>query len=125
MIRDIAGRQNHSVKLARKLQKKKYRRERGLLVGEGMDLLLAALAGRCRHPRDVLVRRELVQELPSALRERAAASVGAADIASSDAETSSTHLNIGVCDQETLDYASSLGGAADVIFTVRRNRRGT
>ena len=26
-------------------------------------------------------------------------------------------VDIGVCDQETLDFASSLGGAADVIFT--------
>ena len=25
-------------------------------------------------------------------------------------------LNVGVCDQETLDYASSLGGSSDVIF---------
>ena len=115
MIRDIAGHQNHSVKLARKLQKRKHRRERGLLVGEGMDLLLAALQGGA-DIREILVRRELVKELPSALRERAAASVGAADIAGSDAETSSTHLNIGICDQDTLDYASSLGGSADVIF---------
>ena len=51
MIRDIAGRQNHSVKLARKLQKKKHRRERGLLVCEGMDLLLAAVAAGGRDPR--------------------------------------------------------------------------
>ena len=60
VIRDIAGRQNHSVKLARKLQKKKYRRERGLLVGEGMDLLVAACAAGARV-REILVRRELLQ----------------------------------------------------------------
>ena len=47
MIRDIEGRQNRSVKLARKLQKKKYRRERGLLVGEGLDLLRAAVEAGC------------------------------------------------------------------------------
>ena len=63
MIRDIAGRQNHSVKLARKLQMKKHRRERGLLVGEGMDLLLAAVAGGA-DVREILVRRELLSELP-------------------------------------------------------------
>ena len=73
MIRDIAGRQNHTVKLARKLQKKKHRRERGLLVGEGMDLLLAAVAGGAAV-REILLRRELLLELPAGLREQAAES---------------------------------------------------
>ena len=104
MIRDIAGRQNHSVKLARKLQKKKHRRERGLLVGEGMDLLQAAWQAGA-DLRDVLVRHDLVSELPVELLERARSQpVGAEG------------LDIGVCDVETLEYASSLGGAADVIF---------
>ena len=104
MIRDIAGRQNHGVKLARKLQKKKHRRERGLLVGEGMDLLEAAWQAGA-DIRDVLVRRDLLSELPGKLVERARSQpVGAAG------------LDIGVCDAETLDYASSLGGAADVVF---------
>ncbi len=112
MIRDIAGRQNHTVKLARKLQKKKHRRERGLLVGEGMDLLLAAVAGGA-DVREILVRRELLSELPAGLREQAAAS-GPGGPAS--APSAADGLNIGVCDQETLDYASSLGGSSDVIF---------
>ncbi len=105
MIRDINGRQNHSVKLARKLQKKKHRIERGLLVGEGMDLLRAALEAGA-DMRDVLVRRDLVSELPPNLIERArsTALAGPADV------------SIGVCDDETLAYASSLGGSADVIF---------
>ncbi|MBN1460918.1 MAG: hypothetical protein JXA57_15400, partial [Armatimonadetes bacterium] len=105
MIREIAGRQNHSVKLARKLQKKKHRRERGLLVGEGMDLLRAAVEAGA-DVRDVLVRNDLVDELPPELLERARGAL--LGTAASD---------VGVCDSETLDYASSLGGAADVVFT--------
>ncbi len=105
MIRDIAGRQNHSVKLAHKLQKKKHRRERGLLVCEGMDLLVAAFAARA-DIRDVLVRSDLFVGLPAELRKRAAAEGEGPGV-----------IDIGVCDQETLDYTSSLGGAADVIFT--------
>ena len=105
MIRDIAGRQNHSVKSARKLQKKKYRREWGLLVGEGMDLLRAAVdAGAV--VRDVLVRRDLLEQIPPVLVATARESGGAAGV-----------IDIGICDSETLDYASSLGGAADVVFT--------
>jgi TrmH family RNA methyltransferase len=105
VIRDIAGRQNHSVKLARKLQKKKHRRERGLLLAEGMDLLRAAVdADGDIH--DVLVRRDLLEELPrSLLKEAEGASTTAADV--------------GVCDAETLEYASSLGGGVDVVFTCR------
>lgn len=105
MIRDVAGRQNHSVKLARKLQKRKHRRERGLLVGEGMDLLRAAVDAGA-DVRDILVRRELVADLPPLLLERAASSEHAG----------TTGVDIGVCDEETLDFASSLGGSADVIF---------
>ena len=130
MIRDIAGRQNHTVKLARKLQKKKHRRERGLLVGEGMDLLLAAVAGGA-DVRDILIRRELLHELPAGLREQAAAFSGSAGrepgsgvsarsaarpTAADTEEPVSAGLDIGICDQETLDHASSLGGSADVIF---------
>lgn len=105
MIREIAGRQNHSVKLARKLQKKKHRRERGLLVGEGMDLLRAAVEAGA-DVRDVLVRNDLVNDLPPKLLERARGAVPGASAS-----------DVGVCDSETLDYASSLGGAADVVFT--------
>jgi RNA methyltransferase, TrmH family len=115
MIREIAGRQNHTVKLARKLLQKKYRRERGFLVGEGMDLLLAAMAGGA-DVREILVRRELFSEVPTGLRERAAASTGVAG--SAGPRGAGDALNIGVCDQETLDYASSLGGSSDVIFIV-------
>jgi TrmH family RNA methyltransferase len=93
VIRDIAGRQNHSVKLARKLQKKKHRRERQLLVGEGMDLLRAAVEDGA-DVREVLVRNDLVDALPAEL--------GGVDV--------------GVCDAETLEYASSLGGGVDVMF---------
>jgi TrmH family RNA methyltransferase len=124
VIREIVGRQNHSVKLARKLQKKKHRRERGLLVGEGMDLLVVALEGGA-DVREVLVRRELVKELPVTLLERAgersagpADRVGAAARSAPGAEVPGVEslVDIGICDQETLDYASSLGGSADVIF---------
>ncbi len=114
MIRDVAGRQNHSVKLARKLQRKKFRRERGLLVAEGMDLLHAAVAGGA-DVREVLVRRGLLEELPSDLRDRAAASSGPAGIQVEE-DSVSAGVDIGVCEQEVLDYASSLGGSADVIF---------
>ena len=112
MIREIAGRQNHSVKLARKLQRKNFRRERGLLVAEGMDLLVAALAGGA-DVREILVRRELFSELPAGLRQRAAASTEAG---AAPAQRPADGLDIGICDQETLDYTSSLGGSADVIF---------
>jgi TrmH family RNA methyltransferase len=115
MIREIAGRQNHTVKLARKLLQKKYRRDRGFLVGEGMDLLLAAVAGGA-DVREILVRRELLSEIPAGLRERAAASTGAGG--SAGPRGAGDNLNIGVCDQDTLDHASSLGGSSDVIFIV-------
>jgi RNA methyltransferase, TrmH family len=93
VIRDIAGRQNHSVKLARKLQKKKHRRERGLLVGEGMDLLRAAVEAGA-DVREVLVRTDLAGGLPAGM----------------------TDTDIGICDVETLEFASSLGGGVDVVF---------
>jgi TrmH family RNA methyltransferase len=105
VIRDIAGRQNHAVKLVRKLQQKKHRRDRGLLVCEGMDLLTAAVA--CGAViRDVLVRSDLVGDLPASLVEKARTSGEQAD-----------GPHIGVCDEQTMSYASSLGGAADVILT--------
>jgi TrmH family RNA methyltransferase len=105
VIRDIAGRQNHSVKLVRKLQHKKYRRDRGLLVCEGMDLLRAAVDSGA-DIRDVLVRRALLGDLPRELVEAAKASGDHAE-----------GPHVGICDEETLSYASSLGGAADVMFT--------
>jgi TrmH family RNA methyltransferase len=116
VIRDIAGRNNHTVKLARKLQKKKHRRERGLLVGEGMDLLAAAVeAGAEIH--HVLARRDLLDSLPASLR------------ASAEGEKPGQGLgrestDVGLCDQDTLDHASSLGGAADVVFICRQPSRG-
>jgi RNA methyltransferase, TrmH family len=105
LIRDIAGRQNHSVKLARKLQQKKHRRDRGLVVCEGMDLLTAAVDSRAQI-HDVLVRSDLVRDLPRSLLEAAKAGADQGE-----------GPHVGVCDEETLSYASSLGGAADVIFT--------
>jgi TrmH family RNA methyltransferase len=104
VIRDIAGRQNHAIRLARKLQAKKHRRERGLLVGEGMDLLEAAWEAKAQI-REVLVRRDLVGGLPRGLVDRAQSAAGEA-----------SDVNVGICDAETLAYASSLGGSADVIF---------
>jgi RNA methyltransferase, TrmH family len=99
VIRDIAGRQNHSVKLAHKLQKKKHRRERGLLVAEGRDLLeLAVDAGA--DVRDVLVWRDRLRDLPPRVLDQAEAGA----------------LEVGVCDEEVLAAASALGGAADVVF---------
>jgi TrmH family RNA methyltransferase len=103
VIRDVEGRHNHSVKLARKLQKKKHRRERGLLVGEGLDLLVLAVAHGVEMG-DVLVRRDVLRELPPALLELAEAG----------------GVDIGVCTEETMSEASSLGGAADVIFVARQ-----
>ena len=98
MIRGIAGRNNASVKLAGKLQRKKYRTERGLFVAEGLDLLLAADTVGA-SPVEILVREDLVDRLPRRLRDAAEAGT----------------LDIGVCDAMTLAGASSLGGASDVI----------
>jgi TrmH family RNA methyltransferase len=98
MIRAIAGRHNDTVKLAAKLQKKKHRRERGFFVAEGLDLLEAALAAG-EFPVEVLVREDLLSRLPAELQSEAAGE----------------DLGIGVCSAETLAYASSLGGAADVV----------
>jgi len=74
-------------------------------VGEGMDLLVAAVESGA-DIRDVLLRRDLISDLPPELGERAALGTGEASA-----------VDVGVCDPDTLDYASSLGGAADVIFT--------
>lgn len=120
MIREIAGRHNHALKLARKLQQKKHRRERGLLVGEGLDLLAAAVEAGA-DILEVLVRRELFDDLPPAVRVRAAAEPGRPAIAPGNAEAvATTSLSIGLCSAETLQYASALGGAADVIFVARK-----
>ncbi len=99
MIREIAGRQNHSVKLAHKLQKKKHRRARGLLVADGLDLLEIAIQAGAEI-RDVLVRADLLRSLPRTLVDRAEAGA----------------LDIGICSEDVLAAASSLGGAADVVF---------
>lgn len=111
MIRDIAGRQNHSVKLARKLQHKKHRRERGLLVCEGMDLLAAAMEAGA-DVRQVLVRRDLAASLPGGLVFVPGREIGGTGVP-----------DVGLCDPETLDYASSLGGSADVVFICAQPRR--
>jgi len=105
VIRDIEGRHNHSVKLARKLQKKKHRRERGLLVCEGLDLLCLAVEAQVQIG-DVLVRRDILSDLPAELLQRA--ELGGVDI--------------GICSEETLAQASSLGGSADVVFVCRQPR---
>ncbi len=98
MLRRIGGRQNPSIKRAARLQKKSYRRERGLFVTEGLDLLLSAEeAGRT--PVEVLVREDLVDVLPGRLLKLA----------------DEGGLEIGVCDAETLSLAGSLGGASDVV----------
>src|SRR5665811_1012613 len=98
MIRKINGRHNRTVKLARKLQKKKHRKERGLFVAEGMDLLDAA-EDASRHPVDILIREDLADRLPSTLSGSAA----------EDA------VDIGLCTEELLRHASGMGGAVDVL----------
>jgi tRNA G18 (ribose-2'-O)-methylase SpoU len=70
-----------------------------------MDLLVAAVESGA-DIKDVLVRRELVGQLPQGL-------IGAAQANSEPA----IGIDVGVCDQDTLEYASSLGGGADVVFT--------
>lgn len=99
MIRDIAGRHNQSAKLARRLQKKKIRRERGLLVAEGRDLLEAAIQAEA-DIREVLVRSDVADALPKVVLERAQAGV----------------FDVGVCSSDLMRTLSSLGGAADVVF---------
>lgn len=112
MIRVIAGRHNHSLKLARKLQKKKYRRERGLLVAEGMDLLRAALGAGVRI-LEVLVREDLVDVLPESLRRSAEIPGGT---------SGGSALDIGICTRELLEDVSSLGGGTDVVFVCAQPR---
>lgn len=98
MIREITGRQNDSVKLAQKLQRKNFRRDRGLFVAEGMDLLEAALRAE-ELPVEVLVRADLLERLPAELLD----------------EARDDELDIGVCGAEVLAHASALGGASDVV----------
>jgi RNA methyltransferase, TrmH family len=98
MIRRIEGHHNQSVKLARKLQKKKLRRDRGLFLTEGLDLLVEGV-GSGRLPREVLVREDLVDQLPENVLEAARAD----------------RLEVGVCRREVLEHASGLAGAGDVI----------
>jgi TrmH family RNA methyltransferase len=98
VIRTITGTHNDSIKLAKKLQRKNFRRDRGLFVCEGMDLLSAAVdVGE--YPVEVLVREDLLGRLPAELV----------------SEAREDELDIGVCAAEVLAHASSLGGAADVI----------
>ena len=98
MIRTIAGRQNDSVKLAHKLQKKKYRRERGLFLTEGMDLLVAGVESGVL-PVEILVRHDLVKHLPREVWEAA----------------QHDEIHVGVCSPELLVHAGSLAGAVDVL----------
>jgi TrmH family RNA methyltransferase len=98
VIRTIAGRQNDSIKLALKLQKKKYRRERGLFLTEGMDLLVAGVEHGVL-PVEVLVREDLVRRLPQSVW----------DAAQRD------EIQVGVCAAELLQQTASLAGAVDVI----------
>jgi TrmH family RNA methyltransferase len=103
MIREIAGRQNHAIKLDHKLQKKKNRRERGLLVCEGLDLL--EIASECgAEIKEVFLRSDLVRDLPASVIEAAEAD----------------RLDVGICSEEGLAAASSLGGAADVFFLCKQ-----
>jgi TrmH family RNA methyltransferase len=98
VIRTIAGRQNDSVKLAKKLQRKNFRRDRGLFVAEGLDLLSAAFAVG-EPPVELLVRDDLFDRLPAELVTQAR----------------EDELDIGICTADVLAHASSLGGAADVV----------
>ena len=75
MIRDIAGHQNHRSSSRASSRRRSTAASVDLLVGEGMDLLLAAVAGGA-DVREILIRRELLQEVPAGLREQAAASSG-------------------------------------------------
>jgi RNA methyltransferase, TrmH family len=98
MIRRIEGHHNQSVKLARKLQKKKLRRERGLFLTEGLDLLVEGVHSG-RLPRELLVREDLVDQLPPEVLDAARAD----------------RLEVGVCHRELLEQASGLGGGGDVL----------
>ncbi|MCX8033457.1 MAG: RNA methyltransferase [Thermoleophilia bacterium] len=114
MIRTIAGRHNHSLRLARKLQKKKYRRERGLLVGEGLDVLRSAWEAGAKV-REVLVREDLLPCLPDDLIEEAKREPHVSSLEPGEsAETEG--VDVGLVSAELLEWASSLGGGADVIF---------
>ena len=106
MLRAVAGHHNPSLKRARRLQKRKYRAERGYFVAEGWDVLEAAL-GAGVLPVEVLVRTDLAARLPTALVEAARTDV----------------VDVVVCPVETLAEVSMLGGAADVIavFAERRS----
>ncbi|MCZ7662089.1 MAG: RNA methyltransferase [Thermoleophilia bacterium] len=98
MIKTIESAHNDTVKLAHKLQKKKTRRERGLFVAEGFDLLEAAVRVE-EYPLLLLVREDVVGRIPAELRQAA----------------QEDELDIGVCSEEVLARASGLGGAADVV----------
>jgi TrmH family RNA methyltransferase len=98
VIRTIAGRQNDSVKLAQKLQKKKCRHERGLFLTEGMDLLVAGVQNGVL-PVEVLVRHDLVKHLPREIWEAA----------------QRDELQVGVCSADLLVHAGNLAGAVDVL----------
>lgn len=105
MIRSVTGRHNASLKLARRLQKKKYRSERGRFVAEGWDVLEAALSAGVR-PLELLVREDLRDRLPPDLM--------------SDAETGA--LDVIICPADVLAEASLLGGAADVLAVFNERR---
>ena len=98
VIRIVTGRHNASLKLVRKLQKKKYQSERNCFVGEGWDVFESALSAGVR-PLELLVREDLRHRLPPDVM--SAAETGALDIV--------------ICPPDILAEASLLGGSADVI----------
>ena len=105
VLRTITGRHNASLRLARRLQKKKYRVERGFFVAEGWDLLQAALEAGI-NPVEVLVREDLTARIPEEL-------VSAAE---------ADRIDIGVCGADALSEVSALGGAADVVAVFAERR---
>lgn len=105
VLRTITGRHNVSLKLARRLQKKRYRVQRGFFVAEGWDLLEAALAAGVR-PVELLVREDLAGRIPEELTEGARGD----------------RLDIAICSADALAEVSTLGGAADVVAVFRERR---
>ncbi len=105
VLRTITGHHNASLKLARRLQKKRYRVERGFFVAEGWDLLEAASAAGVR-PIELLVREDLAGRIPEELTEAARAD----------------RLDIAICSADALAEVSTLGGAADAVAVFRERR---
>ncbi len=107
MIRTIAGRHNPSLKLARRLQSKKYRAKRGFFMAEGWDLLHAALTAGV-WPAELLVRDDIAERLSEEVWSAAR----------------TDRLDVAICQAETLAGVSALGGAADVVAVFPERRAG-